>query len=566
MTCSNVLISSMNRILIFTIIFCVTSTSATFVPTFSPTSSPTNTLPIPLLNLVGWYTYPSFIASPAGQWNDASGHGNTGSTSGVSTATDAAGLYGAGGSVSYVKGSGSSAVAFTSVNSGDFTVCVVARFIDSSWGRIIQGTNGNWLMGHYFGWTGTLYTNGWRNNDGAPGTTNNDYRWLSMCTTSVGSTAINGQLYSVNAAGVVPGLVMINDGGCAGCNSNKDVGDFAVLEVIIYTRSLSNAELTQIQTHQNYILSSSYTFLTSAPSVLPSHFPTSPTHRPTHPTASPTVRPTTIKPTLVPTKKPTGRPTSTPTSPSLSPTAHPTIFTEYLIAFTTTQALHGVNQTMLQSSVTKNAFVATLQKVLNSNGTSNLVSVSILNVVTVGSQQPSPVFGYNYNVTYTVANDAQSKITGMYQNISSAILSATTNNEIGTSLTSICTTVGCGLSLPVSVDSASTSMTGPNVIHTLTPTSAPTGKPTSGSTSNPTFAPTSPTVKPTLVPSSPTVPPTKRPSTSPSINPSRLPTVAPSIRSLAPTIQGQCFCNVKLCLTVKNVTQCAPGNSPQVYQ
>lgn len=187
-----------------------------------------------------------------------------------------------------------------------------------------------------------------------------------------------------------------------------------------------------------------------------------------------------------------------------------------------------------------------------------MVTVQILAVAKVGSK-----YGYSYNTTYIVTNHNQVKFAGTYKNLSSAISTSTANNAIATTLVSSCS--GCYLSSSLTFDPASTTMTLPAYVQTPTPTSSPTYKPSGFPIFTPTVTPTSPSVRPTLVPTSPSVAPSKKPSLYPSVKPSLKPSLVPSIRSLAPTNQGLCFCNVRICFTMLNVTRCDEGPATDVY-
>lgn len=301
------------------------------------------------------------------------------------------------------------------------------------------------------------------------------------------------------------------------------------------------------------------------PSFTPTFGPSSPTHRPTHPTNAPTVIPTTHKPTLAPSKKPSKLPSSIPTSPSSLPTFNPTTKKEFLASFVSVQPIVGANQSSLSRPATQEAFVVSMQTVFHS-ASSPPVIVSNLQVV-----QTSPgTYGYVYNTTYVVPNGGQSSMIGTYNVLSSTISTASSSNVVALTLAQTCTS-SCGL--PTSLISDGVSISSPSLVQspeTNTPTISPSPNPTAFPSVTPslfpsTTFPSSPSLNPSYRPTSPSVPPSKKPSLNPSFKPSRKPSSSPSIRSLSPTIQGQCFCNVKTCITMRNVTQCGPGPSSQVY-
>lgn len=189
-----------------------------------------------------------------------------------------------------------------------------------------------------------------------------------------------------------------------------------------------------------------------------------------------------------------------------------------------------------------------------------MISVTILGVVRTPSNS-NPLYGYAYNTTYIVPNGDDSKLYGFYKNLSNTITTATNSKSEANSLSQVCNGV-CGL--PSSVSIVTVSMSSPAYIQTITPTSAPRWKPSTAPSTAPTAIPTAPSLTPSYMPTSPSLPPSKQPTNNPIVKPSKSPSPAPSTHSLAPSIQGQCFCNVKACITVLNVTQCYPGPNPSM--
>ena len=158
--------------------------------------------------------------------------------------------------VSYVAGSPSSWASFAALT-GSFTICSISRYTGPNFQRIIQGNNVNWLHGHWGydsggsgGHAGVSYYNGWivpaGIQPGADITTRlgvSKYNWIYMCGSS-GLSYLNG--VNMGGGGSNPGIVNINRPGYGW----PEYSDFGILELILWTRQLSEAEIVAVQAYQ----------------------------------------------------------------------------------------------------------------------------------------------------------------------------------------------------------------------------------------------------------------------------------------------------------------------------
>ena len=217
--------------------------------------------------LAGYYTVASFAASTAGVWADASGNGADAQYTGSLTLLPAQVGNGSTTSVAAVAGTTATSVLFASASDdANWTVCGVARYTSgqaafegyrSSIRRIICGSNVNWLLGHWEGNTGVAYytpSPGWvvpsENGGlqtGGPGNTS----WVFICGSSA-STFVNG-VRRGNGGGA-PGMVAVNGATAIVAGCMGETSDFAVAELAIWNRTLSDAEMMAVQAHQAVLL------------------------------------------------------------------------------------------------------------------------------------------------------------------------------------------------------------------------------------------------------------------------------------------------------------------------
>ena len=175
-------------------------------------------------------------------WLDSSG--NNRDVRGVrgtpTVVTNAPGL-GATKNVTAVKGS--TAVSGITLNNplmANYTLCYVARYAGANRGRIFDGYASNWLSGFYSGSNDVAFHEGWLTS--ASGTTGLNWTWNCDAganfrargavkgTTGGGTTALPANVTIANHNGV-----------------GRENSDWEVAEVVIYDRTLTGAQLNQLE-------------------------------------------------------------------------------------------------------------------------------------------------------------------------------------------------------------------------------------------------------------------------------------------------------------------------------
>ena len=105
-------------------------------------------------DLNAWYCPGAFDLN-SDTWLDCSGNGNMATLSGLSESRRAG--YGAANEVLALSGTTSSVIHFGPVIQSVFTMCSVTRYTGGAKGRILQGSNTNWLHGHDHGKAGVAF-------------------------------------------------------------------------------------------------------------------------------------------------------------------------------------------------------------------------------------------------------------------------------------------------------------------------------------------------------------------------------------------------------------------------
>jgi len=168
-------------------------------------------------------------------WTDLSGNGNNGTL--VNSPTFSGGVFTFDGSTNYINVSG------VNFATGTSTIMGAARYNGATRGRIINGLNNNWLMGHWASTTENYYAEGWVS---AVSSGTSDTNWRIMTSTS-NTTSPSYSLY-VNGT-----LSVSNTNGTAGPNGLRigaygGSGEFSTGQcgfVLAYNRILTAAEILQ---------------------------------------------------------------------------------------------------------------------------------------------------------------------------------------------------------------------------------------------------------------------------------------------------------------------------------
>lgn len=127
-----------------------------------------------------------------------------------------------------------------------FTICSVSRYNGPSRGRIINGDS-NWLHGHWAGYVGVAYYEGWKTP--VPSNPTPQFDWLVFCGQNAHPNIFtaNGKYVSNGAGGGRSNIAFgINSLGCCGVS---EASDWAVAEIAVWNRALDAEEMALLTTH-----------------------------------------------------------------------------------------------------------------------------------------------------------------------------------------------------------------------------------------------------------------------------------------------------------------------------
>jgi hypothetical protein len=214
----------------------------------------TSALPVET-GLVGWYLADTWTGS---SWPDSSGNNNNATTvTGTITKTtqDYTSL-GASSSFTTLSGSTTAGIQFpAAILPSTFTFFHIARYDaaigvtggnGAGRGRIFDGATANWLDGFWNGGSGRCYHDGWLTSDTI------DYHgnyWVISSSQnsryrSKSKNANGGSFYNFTGGGGTNKQLTINYGNYSGERSN-----WMVAEVVVYNRTLSDSEITQVESY-----------------------------------------------------------------------------------------------------------------------------------------------------------------------------------------------------------------------------------------------------------------------------------------------------------------------------
>ena len=193
-------------------------------------------LPTSLSGLSGWYDLDSVSGTT---WTDKSGNGRNATISGASIGS----VSGNGSNLitSALHGSATThSVSWPSsvIPDTNYTVFHVTRYTGVSNARIYQADGLNWLSGHWMGYSGVAFHNGWLTQSAGTVHGNN---WL-ISSDQWDLYRSNGVSRTVSGGGtrVTPRLV-INSGG------SSEYSTWMTVECIVYSRVLAISEVQQIE-------------------------------------------------------------------------------------------------------------------------------------------------------------------------------------------------------------------------------------------------------------------------------------------------------------------------------
>jgi len=197
---------------------------------------------VPMSGLYAWFESRNAGAS----WPSSVG-ALVGTVVGGTVEVKAESGYGANQPVRALYGNTASKVDFgLALPGNEWTLCTLSRYTGATKGRIIQGS-GNFLHGHWMARRGVAHYDSWVTTYENRGVVDD---WLVMCGTNKGQRAyvdgVNVATADRNGASgnKYLGINYAKDMTC--CANDADVTDWAVAEVMTWTRSLSDVEMLQV--------------------------------------------------------------------------------------------------------------------------------------------------------------------------------------------------------------------------------------------------------------------------------------------------------------------------------
>ena len=199
------------------------------------------------------YTYKSWNQE-WNTWNDVSGNKRDGkaSGSGFNRGCDR-NQNGWDGVVCSVRGNRNSRITFGPGSiPPTFTICSVSRYNGPARGRIINGDN-NWLHGHWAGYVGVAYYEGWKTP--VPSNPTPQYDWMVFCGQNAHPNIFtaNGKYVQNGAGGGLSNIAFgVNSLGCCGVS---EASDWAIAEIAVWNRALNAEEMALLTNYyKTYIV------------------------------------------------------------------------------------------------------------------------------------------------------------------------------------------------------------------------------------------------------------------------------------------------------------------------
>ena len=190
---------------------------------------------------------------------DVSGNGRHATASGSGFSTQClTNANGAQARTCEVRGTTSSMLRFGAGSiPSTFTLCTVSRYAGPNRERIFNGA-GNWLHGYSHGFTGVAHYDAFKTNaNNAIPSTPTD--WLVFCGQNADPYKFyaNGQSVGTDIGGTGGIEMGVNDPtlGCPACGA--EVSDFAIAEVTVWDRALSEAEIQSVSSYYLGVLAGS---------------------------------------------------------------------------------------------------------------------------------------------------------------------------------------------------------------------------------------------------------------------------------------------------------------------
>lgn len=143
----------------------------------------------------------------------------------------------------FLQGSSNSHYSFGHIVPEQFTICSISRYTGRNMRRILQGSRGNFLHGHWEGQVGVAYYNKWV----TPETGHRGHAWSVMCGTNMDAlfllNGVNRGTATAPSAGSQ--CININHGGICG----NERSDWAIMELMTWRRALPQAQMMAVSAY-----------------------------------------------------------------------------------------------------------------------------------------------------------------------------------------------------------------------------------------------------------------------------------------------------------------------------
>lgn len=199
--------------------------------------------PANITNLVGWYLPDNRSGTT---WTDASTAGNN------ATCTSVNGPVGPSGGLRYLYGGVNSYVQFPSaILPSTYTLFHVTKYNGTNKQRIFDGKGNNWLSGFWGGRSGVAFHEGWLTGYGSSNNRHGSNWVISTDQNSLYRSYSTGTTWFQDGnTGITQSTNLgINYGNHTNSGSNSEKSDWAVAEVIVYSRTLNLDEYTLIHNY-----------------------------------------------------------------------------------------------------------------------------------------------------------------------------------------------------------------------------------------------------------------------------------------------------------------------------
>ncbi|KAK3272832.1 hypothetical protein CYMTET_18891, partial [Cymbomonas tetramitiformis] len=224
-----------------------TAAPSTAAPTTAPTTGSPTTIGsgVSTSGLKAWFKMENWSAED-NTWPDTTGAYVATILSGSVTTSESGG-NGAAIPVRSLTGDSTTQVSFGAVLESTHTLCSLTRYTGGVQNRILQGSAGNFLHGHWKSRSGVAHNQNWRtfsfDNVGSSIAETAKTDWVPICSQEGGDDLVNVNGYFVNVAtgaGYSSDFDLVINTGA----DPSEISDFAVSEVITWNRALTRSEMT----------------------------------------------------------------------------------------------------------------------------------------------------------------------------------------------------------------------------------------------------------------------------------------------------------------------------------